>query len=234
MITTRFHGTLPYRWVRPALMAGVLAAVGSGCVLYEEEPAPASCFDIAAPALSITVLDADTQAPVPATVVVIDDAYVSELGPEASVNGVYQAAYERAGTYDIEVRSDGYAPERIEDVVVAEDTCHVITEELVVSLIPDEIGCPDVVMPGLVITVVGAETGTPILATVRVTDGPYVEEVPEEPSDGKYYAAWERAGVYDIEVSSAGYAPVTIEDVEVTEGPCNVVTKEIDVSLERT
>lgn len=232
MTTTGFHGRSLYRFVRPALIAGVLVGAGSGCALYHNDE-PALCGDVAVPALSITVLDADTQSPVPATVTLTDGSYVTELGPEASFDGVYQAAHERAGTYDIEVRSDGYAPERLEDVVVAEGGCHVVTEEVIVSLIRDEIGCPTVIRPGLEISVVDAETGAPVLATVKVSDGSYVEEVPGEDAAGLYQAAWERTGVYDIEVSSDGYAPVTIEDVEVTADACNVITKQLDVSLER-
>lgn len=212
----------------------MLAAAGSGCVFDEDEPAAAGCADIAVPALSITVLNADTREPVPATVTVTDGAYVAELGPEESSGGKYQAAYERAGVYDIEVQSDGYAPARLEDVVVGEDDCHVITEEVVVSLVPDDIACPPVLLPGLTIDVTDAETGDPVVATVRVTDGAYTEEAAQESVSGTYTAAWERPGVYDIAVSSDGYVSVTIEDVEVTAGTCNVMTKQVDVALERS
>lgn len=220
--------------VRSALIAGMLAAAGSGCVLYDDdEPAAAGCADIAVPALSITVLDADSQAPVAATVTVTDGPYVAELGPEEASGGKYQAAYERAGVYDIEVQSAGYVPARLEDVVVVEDACHVVTEEIVVSLIPDDIACPPVLLPGLTIDVVDAETGDPVVATVRVTDGAYTEEATQESVSGTYTAAWERPGVYDIAVSSDGYGSVIIEDVEVTAGTCNVVTKQVDIALER-
>lgn len=232
-MNTSFHGRSPRHLVRPALIAGMLAAAGSGCVLYEDEPAAAGCADIAVPALSITVLDADSQAPVAATVTVTDGAFVTELGPEESSGGKYQAAYERAGVYDIEVQSAGYAPARLEDVVVVEDACHVITEEIVVSLIQDDIACPPVLLPGLTIDVTDAETGDPVAATVRVTDGAYTEDALPTDLDGEYTAAWERAGVYDIAVSSEGYVSVTIEDVEVTAGPCHIVPKQVDVTLER-
>ncbi|HWN68495.1 MAG TPA: hypothetical protein VNM90_12735, partial [Haliangium sp.] len=89
--------------------------------------------------------------------------------------------------------------------------------------------------PGLVVTVSDATTGMHLeQATVIVVDGEYVEEVdPSFVYQGQYSAAYERAGVYDIEVSSEGYVTVTLEDIEVAEDACHVETRQIDVRLQR-
>jgi hypothetical protein len=114
------------------LMMGTLAVVGAGC---SDFGAAGGCTTEARPALVVTVADATTGAPIEeATVTVVDGAYVEELDPSAGFEGQYSAAHERAGVYDIEISSDGYATLRLEDVEVTEDSCHVRTRELEVRL----------------------------------------------------------------------------------------------------
>jgi hypothetical protein len=219
--------------IRPALIAGALVTAGSGCVLYDG--GSETCSNEARPGLLVSVVDDETAAPIPATIQVIDGAYHEEVGPTSLLGSEYAAAYERAGVYRIEVSSEGYFPENLAGVVVADGACHVVTEEVVVRLISEESGggCTGEAVPGLVITVVDAASGQPIAATVKVTDGAYLEELGEASTEDEYRIAYERAGVYDIEVSSDGYDSVTIQGVEVTEDVCHVITEKLEVSLER-
>jgi hypothetical protein len=231
-MNTRFHGTLSRHLIRPALIAGMLVTAGSGCVFYEGKSE--TCSNEARPGLLVSVVDFETGAPIPATIQVIDGAYREELGPANLSGSEYAAAYERAGVYRIEVSSEGYFPENRADVVVADGACHVVTEEVLVQLISEESGgCTDEAVPGLVITVVDAVSGLPVTATVKVSDGAYVEELGQPSTEDEYWIAYERAGVYDIEVSSDGHVPVTIQGVEVMENSCHVITEKLEVSLER-
>jgi hypothetical protein len=231
-MNTRFHGRSRYHLVHPALIAGLLAAAGSGCAFYDGEPEP--CSSEARPGLLVSVVDFETGAPLPATIEVSDGAYREEAGPAGVSGDEYAAAYERAGVYDIAVSSEGYFPETITGVEVSAGGCHVLTEEIVVRLISDDaVGCTDESVPALVITVVDAVTKMPIPAAVKVSDGAYVEELDETQDDGEYRLAYERAGVYDIEVSSDGYIAATIEDVEVTEDLCHVISRTFEVALTR-
>jgi hypothetical protein len=210
----------------------MLAAAGSGCVLYDGESE--TCSNDARPGLLVSVVDFETGAPLPATIAVSDGAYREEVGP-ASVSGdAYAAAYERAGVYDITASSEGYFPETVTGVVVSNGACHVRTEEVVVRLLSMESGgCTGEVVPALVITVVDAVTKQPIPATIKVSDGAYTEQQDEPAAESEYWFAYERAGVYDVEVSSSGYVSTTIEGVEVIEDFCHVITQTLEVALRR-
>jgi hypothetical protein len=66
---------------------------------------------------------------------------------------------------------------------------------------------------------------------VVIRDGDYVEQL--MPVGDRYVGAGEREGTYRIDVFAEGYAPATIEDVEVDEEGCHVESRRIDVVLDR-
>jgi hypothetical protein len=83
---------------------------------------------------------------------------------------------------------------------------------------------------GLRVSVTGADTGQPVAATVVARDGDYVEELEQV---GTYHVgAGERPGTYRIDIMAEGYAPRTIDDVEVDEDGCHVDTAERSVALD--
>lgn len=96
-------------------------------------------------------------------------------------------------------------------------------------------GCFDMVCTtelrwGLRISVTGADTGQPLGATVVVRDGDYVEELM---TVGTYHVgAGERPGTYRIDITAEGYAPKTIEGVDVDDSGCHVETEERSVALD--
>lgn len=86
---------------------------------------PIVCDASARAGITVTIKDAETQEPLAASArgVVRDGAYVDSLmlaGPDSRV-----AAYERAGTYSVEVRLSGYQHFNTSGIRVTKGTCHV-------------------------------------------------------------------------------------------------------------
>ena len=86
---------------------------------------PIVCDASARAGITVTIKDAETQEPLAASArgVVRDGAYVDSLmlaGPDSRV-----AAYERAGTYSVEVRLSGYQHFSTSGIRVTKGTCHV-------------------------------------------------------------------------------------------------------------
>jgi len=86
---------------------------------------PIVCDASARAGITVTIKDAETMAPLAANArgVVRDGAYVDSLtlaGPDTRV-----AAFERAGTYSVEVRLTGYQNFNTSGVRVTAGTCHV-------------------------------------------------------------------------------------------------------------
>lgn len=113
---------------RTILAALVFAAACSG---REEpvEPEPGViCTLEARSALLVRPVDASTGAPIRgATVRVTTGDFSENL---AEFDGAYSGAHERAGTYTIVVSHPDYQQWQRAGVVVEEDECHVITEEV--------------------------------------------------------------------------------------------------------
>lgn len=63
------------------------------------------------------------------------DSAVVAAYPGGSPGGIIAFAYERAGTYDVTARADGYVPWTRNGVVVDRDACHVIGVPLVARLV---------------------------------------------------------------------------------------------------
>jgi len=71
------------------------------------------------------------------TVTATDGDYIEEL-VYTETTFEYEGAYERPGTYTITVTGDGYQPYVSEPITVTEDACHVQTQEVSISLAPEE------------------------------------------------------------------------------------------------
>jgi hypothetical protein len=107
--------------------AAVAAALAtSGCVNSR------SCTAIAAWGLKVTVV-AGTDVGAAATVTATDGAFNEVL---LEMDGVYYGATERTGTYDLEIAAAGYQTQRVEDIQVREDECHVVPRAVTVVLVP--------------------------------------------------------------------------------------------------
>lgn len=97
------------------------------------------CTPSIEPAITVTVTDAQTGAPLDATVRVDDENFQEELqlvGVSADGQTIYGGAFERPGTYTIWVERAGYQPTVIENVDVTKGECHVQTQRIEVRLNP--------------------------------------------------------------------------------------------------
>jgi len=93
---------------------------------------PVACTPNILFGLNVAVVDSLTNAPPPsATLIARSAAYVDSVGPQSPttlVTGVFlvlSAAPERAGTYDVTVRSPGYHEWTRTGVRVTAEECHV-------------------------------------------------------------------------------------------------------------
>lgn len=92
--------------------------------------------------------------------------------------------------------------------------------------------CTTEARSGLNVTVTDASTGLPITtATVTAAEGDYVE-ILENGLDGDYTGAWERAGVYEIEVIADGYQPGERNGVRVEQDDCHVDGVALEIALQ--
>jgi hypothetical protein len=130
------------------------AALAVGCGRGIEEPAGPVCTeqgvyraDVAAEqyvfGLVITVEDSlGGSVPARASLVARSGSYVETKTEDRAQLGAgglfvlrFEAAGERAGTYDLTVRADGYADWVKTGVVVSEDECHVHTVSLTARMV---------------------------------------------------------------------------------------------------
>ncbi|MDO6763419.1 hypothetical protein [Agarivorans sp. 1_MG-2023] len=99
-------------------------------------------------------------------------------------------------------------------------------------------GCPDVVNPGIAITVLDDKTGDAIScgSSATLQESSYEETLthPEgitcEPKH-TLQGAIERVGFYNVTVMKQGYEHWYAYDVEVSEGVCGVDTVQLEVRL---
>lgn len=114
----------------------LLAATLALAACHGSDPAPNACTGQAEPAVVVELTDAVTGAPVAgATVTLSEGAFVETMfeGPP----GTYQGGLERPGLYQVDVRADGYAPERREGVRAWEALCGPVTQTLHIALRPE-------------------------------------------------------------------------------------------------
>ncbi|MBY0492169.1 MAG: hypothetical protein K2R93_20180 [Gemmatimonadaceae bacterium] len=96
---------------------------------------PIVCTTEARAGINVVVRDADTQAGLAAVArgAVTDGAYVDSLRANGSTTTM-AAAYERPGTYVVDVRATGYQGFTTTGVTVTKDQCHVIPQTVTVAL----------------------------------------------------------------------------------------------------
>jgi hypothetical protein len=92
--------------------------------------------------------------------------------------------------------------------------------------------CPAVAVVGLIVTVDDAATGAPVCdATVTATDGAYSETLSAFTAGAcTYQGARERAGTYSI-TAVQGSRTATVDGVTVVSDGCNVVTRQVTITL---
>lgn len=103
-----------------------------GASSCSEESPEEPCAPVLLHAIWVSVVDGETMTRVnTANGFVRDGDYIDSLRVR---NGVAWAAEERAGTYEIVVRKDGYMEWSQDGVVVTRDRCHVQTVRLDIVL----------------------------------------------------------------------------------------------------
>lgn len=99
----------------------------------------------------------------------------------------------------------------------------------------NDIPCTEEARAGLNITVKNAVTNQ-ILGegiTVKATDGNYTEILEFfNVNNPVFSGAWERAGIYIVTVSGAGYVTFVSESMTVTSDECHVIPQQLQVSLQ--
>jgi pectin methylesterase-like acyl-CoA thioesterase len=100
---------------------------------------------------------------------------------------------------------------------------------------PPNVVCTMIYVYGLNIQVQNAATGAPVTdsATVKVTDGSYVETYNVLRSDGTIGAAGERAGTYSVSIRKNGFAPYDTAGVRVTRDVCHVTPVHVTAKLQQ-
>jgi hypothetical protein len=89
---------------------------------------------------------------------------------------------------------------------------------------------------GLAVTVQDASTGRRVCdAQVTAVSDSYRETLMAfgSPEDCSYAGAGERAGVYDLSASKAGYATATMSSVRVDADVCHVIPTRVTLELKR-
>ena len=97
--------------------------------------------------------------------------------------------------------------------------------------------CTAIAVDALVVTVVEASSGQRICdARVLAVDGSFTEELRAfgSASDCTYSGPTERAGVYDVRASRAGYEASGTTGVRVTRDECHVIPVRVTVQLRRS
>jgi hypothetical protein len=144
-------------------------------------------------------------------------------------NGDFVCGWEVAGDLTITASAPGYQ-EASQTVTVEADECHVVTEELTLTL--QEAECnDDAVLPSIRVTVVGS-TGES-LSDVWVA---YTPEGAEDPNDcyetgGVWLCGQEESGTFTVAAGAGGHQT---ESVEVTVGhdECHVITEDVTFELD--
>ena len=101
--------------------------------------------------------------------------------------------------------------------------------------VPDGFSCPEEDVAGIEINVWDVQTGASVTCpTVSAHDGDYVESLSGESCDGQSWVSGvvSRPGTYTVEVSASGYAPRTLEDVNILASECGIAPVYVEAWLE--
>ena len=96
--------------------------------------------------------------------------------------------------------------------------------------------CTAVAVQSLNVTVLDAASGQRVCdATVVASEGAFQETLRSfgTEADCVYAGPTERAGVYEVRVSKAGYQPASVSNVRVGEDECHVIPVKLTISLSR-
>jgi len=99
-----------------------------------------TCTTEVVPGIQITVFDSQSSENISclASATISEESYSENLIPESCPTRNYlEGAFERAGTYQVEVIAQGYVTSPSIEVIVDEDSCHVITQFLNINLEPE-------------------------------------------------------------------------------------------------
>jgi hypothetical protein len=101
----------------------------------------------------------------------------------------------------------------------------------------DPIVCTAIAVDALVVTVVDASSGQRICdAKVVAIDGAFSEELRlfGSPTECTYSGPTERAGLYEVRATRAGYEPATTTRVRVARDECHVIPARVLVQMQRS
>ena len=120
------------------LLLFVFCLVMISCNKEDEADILARCTLEVRPALVITLIDDNTEAPIDGAVIQVTDGDFSTTLVQFEPGGSYEGAGERTGTYNINIVREGYQTLNFKDPVnvVDEDECHVLTQSFIVRLQP--------------------------------------------------------------------------------------------------
>lgn len=128
------------RFGRSSAAVGLLTTIGLAVACVD--PPVTFCNFVGYPAISVSVRDAATDAPIGAgsTLVLVDGSFVDSVTvPEGALSQnamplMTPRSMERRGRYQVTVRRAGYQDWRRSDVLVREGDCHVFTMHLIARL----------------------------------------------------------------------------------------------------
>ncbi len=115
----------------------ILASITSSCNNDDEAGnININCTEVFVYGLNITIKDAQTDAILTEgiTVTATEGDYSETL---TQSNNIFIGAGERAGKYAVKASGAGYVSQTMNNIVVGEDQCHVIPEEVTFALDPN-------------------------------------------------------------------------------------------------
>lgn len=144
----------------------------------------------------------------------------------------FVCGWEQAGGIDLTAGRINYNG-ATETVTVESDECHVITEEVTLTLPTSTLPCDDGVVASVTLSVTD-ESGQPVTGADAqyspVYLGPGAQSSCADSGDGNFTCAFEIAGPLNVKVSADGYA-LWGTDIFVTTDACHVITQDVVASL---
>jgi hypothetical protein len=195
-----------------------------------------SCTEERIAGLGISLKDPDGKQVCHAKVTARDDEYSEELATFGGPDCTYFGAWERGGTYQIEVEKRGFEPSSAE-IDVDEDACHVeaVGKEITLQAKP---GCDGPDVPGIEAIVRRANgqrecfvevTSAKIAGTTTHLAERF--ELTDDLEGGcGYRGAFDQAGKFEVVVRIPGEGMFS-ELVDVTEDDCRLNTKRVDLQV---
>lgn len=191
------------------------------------------CTDMAVASTNVVIQDAAGNAITGATVTYSVDGI--DQGECENMNGTYVCGWEQAGEFVITAEAAGFVTNSIPVTVEqTEDGCHVVGEQVTLTLTPDSPDCTENIVYSLYVHVT-TDAAIPIQNETVMWGLANADMAPQpcEP-DGDHYwrCAQEMAGDLDIYVSAENFVDAyQIVTVGMDAQECHVVTENVEVSL---